>query len=388
MAPRILIAEDDRLQGKVLQAALQGRGYETELVADGLAAIQALRTGQYEIGLIDYHMPVVDGLAAARLMQDFVGDRDRPRLIALTAAAAELHDKQDGGVGQSFDAVVSKLDGMPGLFASIEANLSCAFAAKCAVAAQGEIEQVQFRAQARKRRLAAPLAAIPALLMVGAFLAASAWVVGSLHDVGAAAVAARQEQTLAANATDLVSAVQDAEVSQKTFLATGQQRHQEEFQAAEQRIDRLLTSPMLLTAEATPGMAAEGGPQNAIENRLQALAEAAKLRPVLPVQPPADAAGLGTGRDTAERLRGWAANVVSGTQHAITGSLAGIAQTSKALLVILAAGIAYAMYNAAAAVRRKWVRAAALPPERPQPFRPDYRTIQGSAEPTLRLPPG
>ena len=380
MSPRILIAEDDCLQGKVLQAALQGRGYDTELVTDGLAAVQALRTGQFEIGLIDYHMPVVDGLAAARLMQDFVCDTDRPRLIALTAAAAELRGKEESVVGQSFDAIVSKLDGMPGLLASIEDNLASAFAAKCALVAQGELEQQQFRARARKKRLAAPLAAIPALLMVGAFFTASAWVVGSLHHVANATIAAQQEQTLAANATDLVSAVQDAEITQKTFLVTGRQQHQDEFQAAEQRIDRLLASQTLLTAEATPGMAAEGGPQSVIETRLQALAGAAKSHP-LAAQQSTDAPGLDTGRETAERLRSWAANLVGGAQQALGASLAVIGQNARALLLILAAGIAYALFNAAAAVRRKWLTAgSALPPARPLPFKPSYPTIQGTAQ--------
>jgi CheY-like chemotaxis protein len=54
MPPRILIAEDDDIQGSVLRAALLRQGYEADVVPDGLQALRRLRTGTYDLALLDY----------------------------------------------------------------------------------------------------------------------------------------------------------------------------------------------------------------------------------------------------------------------------------------------------------------------------------------------
>jgi CheY-like chemotaxis protein len=126
MPPRILIAEDDELQSSVLRTALERLGYEAETVSDGLAAVCRLRTGRYDLALLDYHMPEVNGLTAARLLHDMFDKRDRPRLIGITIAAEDLNEKQVTCGGEYFDAVVSKRIGLPALLAVIDANISSA----------------------------------------------------------------------------------------------------------------------------------------------------------------------------------------------------------------------------------------------------------------------
>lgn len=123
MSQRILIAEDDELQGAVLRVALERRGYEAEIVTDGLQAVRRLRTGQYDLGLLDYGMPEVNGLAAARLLHDFLSEADRPRLIAVTAAA-EAVQQSLASEGQAFDAVVSKRLGLPALLTVVDTHLA------------------------------------------------------------------------------------------------------------------------------------------------------------------------------------------------------------------------------------------------------------------------
>lgn len=106
MSSRLLIVEDDRLQQSVLKTVLEGRGYDIEVASDGLTAVRMLREGRFDLALIDYNLPEIDGLASARLVHDLMPDADRPKLIAVTAALDNLgsRDMLDG----AFDAIVPK----------------------------------------------------------------------------------------------------------------------------------------------------------------------------------------------------------------------------------------------------------------------------------------
>jgi CheY-like chemotaxis protein len=106
MPSRVLVVEDDDLQQAVLTAALMKRGYEVEVASDGLTAVHKLRAGGYDLALLDYHLPEIDGFASARLLHDLMAEEDRPKLIAVTAAADTLTSREaSSGV---FDAVVPK----------------------------------------------------------------------------------------------------------------------------------------------------------------------------------------------------------------------------------------------------------------------------------------
>jgi CheY-like chemotaxis protein len=129
MRQRVLIADDDQFQCAVLRDMLEHRGYEAEFVNDGLDAVRLLRTGRYDLGLLDYRMPEVSGLAAARLVRDSL-QAECPRLIAMTASAEELRAKKRGAESWWFDAVVSKHLGLPALLAVIEDNLAGAAEAR------------------------------------------------------------------------------------------------------------------------------------------------------------------------------------------------------------------------------------------------------------------
>ena len=177
MPQRILIANDDGLQSAVLRTELEGRGYEVEVVGNGLEAVRRLRTGRYDLALLDYMMPAVDRLVAARLLQDLLHEEDRPRLIALTAATDGLREREAASGGSTFDAVVSKRDGLPALVAAIETNLSAAADLTAAAVMENGRKALRDAAreaatEARRRRLA-PFGALPGLVVTTMFVAAS-----------------------------------------------------------------------------------------------------------------------------------------------------------------------------------------------------------------------
>src|SRR5205814_2295855 len=63
---RILVAEDNLVNQRVAALMLERLGYRADLVADGQQAVAAMLAQDYDLVLMDLHMPRLDGLAAAR----------------------------------------------------------------------------------------------------------------------------------------------------------------------------------------------------------------------------------------------------------------------------------------------------------------------------------
>jgi CheY-like chemotaxis protein len=84
---RVLLAEDNPINQRVLTAQLAALGHTSEVASDGLAAIQALERSSYDAVLMDLQMPVMDGLAATRAIVERWPVPARPRIIAVTANA-------------------------------------------------------------------------------------------------------------------------------------------------------------------------------------------------------------------------------------------------------------------------------------------------------------
>ncbi len=82
---RILMADDAAANRELMVAIMSGLGVALETVADGAEAVEAARTGAYDLILMDVHMPVMDGLDATRAIRALDGDAGRVPVIALTA---------------------------------------------------------------------------------------------------------------------------------------------------------------------------------------------------------------------------------------------------------------------------------------------------------------
>ena len=89
-AARILVAEDNLVNQKVILRILQRGGYEVDVVANGAEAVDAIATGAYDVIFMDVQMPVMDGLQATRTIRSLPELARQPYIIALTAAATEV----------------------------------------------------------------------------------------------------------------------------------------------------------------------------------------------------------------------------------------------------------------------------------------------------------
>ena len=86
----VLIAEDDRVNQKVLKSFLDRWGVSYRMVGDGQQAVDAVRTGEcFDLVLMDVQMPVLNGRAATGQIRAWEREQQRPRLpiVALTADA-------------------------------------------------------------------------------------------------------------------------------------------------------------------------------------------------------------------------------------------------------------------------------------------------------------
>jgi len=82
MTERVLVADDDRAIRESLGRALELEGYDVITVADGAAALSAVRDLPADVLVLDVMMPGVNGLDVCRVLR---ADRDRTPILMLTA---------------------------------------------------------------------------------------------------------------------------------------------------------------------------------------------------------------------------------------------------------------------------------------------------------------
>lgn len=71
---KILIAEDEKAQRDLLEGFLKKEGFSVEAVASGREALQKLEGDLFDIALIDYKMPELDGLQTLREIRRLYSD--------------------------------------------------------------------------------------------------------------------------------------------------------------------------------------------------------------------------------------------------------------------------------------------------------------------------
>ena len=102
---RVLVAEDNPVNQRLVEALLQKLGCRVEMVSDGRAAVERFSAEAFDLVLLDCYMPELDGFSAAREIRVLEQQRSgrRTPIAALTASvlqrdADRCHDAGMDGV--------------------------------------------------------------------------------------------------------------------------------------------------------------------------------------------------------------------------------------------------------------------------------------------------
>lgn len=99
MARKVLVVEDDVDLARLVAMHLRDIGCETETVADGVAGLEAARSGHFGLIILDLMLPRMDGLEICRALRT---EANYVPILMLTARSTEL-DRISGLEGGADD---------------------------------------------------------------------------------------------------------------------------------------------------------------------------------------------------------------------------------------------------------------------------------------------
>jgi two-component system response regulator MprA len=115
---RVLLAEDDRAIRDALTRALELEGHEVVAVGDGAAALDVIRERVPDVVVLDWMMPVVDGLTVCRRLRAEGSDV----AVLMLTARTEVSDRVSG-LDAGADDYLSKPFALDELLARVRALL-------------------------------------------------------------------------------------------------------------------------------------------------------------------------------------------------------------------------------------------------------------------------
>ena len=84
---KVLVAEDNLVNQKVARGYLDEGGHDVTIVGDGAAALNAVKAGDFDLVLMDMHMPEMDGISATQRIRALDAPVAAIPIIAATAGA-------------------------------------------------------------------------------------------------------------------------------------------------------------------------------------------------------------------------------------------------------------------------------------------------------------
>ena len=83
---KILVADDDMLNRRLMQLLLVHEGHLVDVVTNGLEAFDAVKFKKFDMVLMDLHMPVMDGIEASNRIREWENGGQHTFIVALTGS--------------------------------------------------------------------------------------------------------------------------------------------------------------------------------------------------------------------------------------------------------------------------------------------------------------
>lgn len=109
--PRILIADDNPANAELLEAHLDGAGYETRIAADGDETLAAAREWRPDVVLLDVMMPKLSGFEVCkRLRQDAATKSTGVLMVTALDQPSDVERALDAGTDDFLTKPISKAE--------------------------------------------------------------------------------------------------------------------------------------------------------------------------------------------------------------------------------------------------------------------------------------
>ena len=119
---RVLVVDDDHELANLLALVLRRQGYVVEVATNGRDALERVRRTRFDIALVDWHMPIMDGATFIRESRRELGT-DVPLVVVMSGMPGAAALARDLGVAavvekpfrfEDLEALLERLGGCPG----------------------------------------------------------------------------------------------------------------------------------------------------------------------------------------------------------------------------------------------------------------------------------
>jgi signal transduction histidine kinase/ActR/RegA family two-component response regulator len=104
----VLVAEDNVVNQRVAMRLLEKMGHSVTVVEDGLKAVEAVKSGRFDVVFMDIQMPDLDGLEATRRIREFEAAEGLPRLPIIAMTACAMQGDRERCLEAGMDAYITK----------------------------------------------------------------------------------------------------------------------------------------------------------------------------------------------------------------------------------------------------------------------------------------
>jgi two-component system sensor histidine kinase/response regulator len=104
---RVLVADDNHINQKVVASLLENMGHRADVVASGIEALEAFILVPYDVVLLDLQMAEIDGIEACRRIRKLAKETGRHTWVVAVTAHAMKGDREKY-LAAGFDGYVSK----------------------------------------------------------------------------------------------------------------------------------------------------------------------------------------------------------------------------------------------------------------------------------------